>query len=39
MVAKLESTLPVDELVQQALENTQVQNFSFADMLTAGAAG
>ena len=39
MVAKLESTLPVDELVQQAVENTQVKNFSFADMLTAAAAG
>jgi len=39
MVAKLESTLSVDELVQQAVENTQVKNFSFAGMLTAAAAG
>ena len=39
IVAKLESTLPVDELVQQAVDNTQVKNFSFADTLTAAAAG
>ena len=39
MVAKLESTLPVDELVQKAVENTQVKTFTFANTLTASVVG
>ncbi len=39
MVAKLESGLEVDDLVQQAVDNTQVKNFSFADTLAAAAIG
>ena len=36
MVAKLESTLPVDELVQQALGNVTIKKFSSPEPIAAG---